>query len=82
MSGKYYGTVICNLYHSPNKSDGRFIELITEECENLLHMGHVIVLGDLNIDVSKGNQYTKRLIKNMINLGLKQYVTEYTRITE
>lgn len=71
-----------NVYHSPNKSDGRFIEAITEECENLLDIEHVIVLGNFNIDVSKNNQYFKRLIKNMANLGLKQYVTEYTRITE
>lgn len=82
VTGEYHLIVICNIYHSPNKSDGRFIDLITEECENLLHIGHVIVLGDFNIDVSKSNQYTKRLLKNMTNLGLKQYVSDYTRVTE
>lgn len=74
--------VICTIYHSPNKSDGKFIELITEECENLIQIGHVILLGDFNIDVSKTNQYTNRLMKNMNNMGLKQYITEYTRITK
>lgn len=45
-------------------------------------IGHVILLGDFNTDVSKSNQYTNGLMKNMNNIGLKQYVTEYTRITE
>lgn len=82
IGGEHNEIVVCTIYHSPNKSDGKFIELITEECENLIQIGHVILLGDFNIDVSKSNQYTNRLMKNMNNLGLKQYVTEYTRITE
>lgn len=82
LMGKYEGTVICNVYHSPSESDGRFIELIVSECEELTEKGIVILMGDFNIDVMKETQYTKRLIRNLLSVGLKQYIRNPTRITD
>lgn len=83
ISGKRNGDIIiCNTYHSPSASDGRFIDIITDECENILDMGHIFLVGDFNIDFSKKNGYTERLERNLLCLGLKQQVKTPTRITE
>lgn len=82
LIGKYEGLTLCNIYHSPNKSDGRFIQEITEECERIIDNGRIMIVGDFNIDVSKNNHYTKRLLRNLSELGLKQYVLNPTRITK
>lgn len=82
VTGRLESITIGNVYHSPSTSDGRFIEIIVEECEKVLDMGRIIMVGDFNIDVSKKNDYVKRLQSNMSFLGFKQYVTEPTRITE
>lgn len=74
--------MICNVYHSPNKSDGEFTESIEEEYEKMIDKKHIIIIiRDFNIDISRENQY-KHLIQNLRYLGLKQYVNEYTRIIE
>lgn len=63
-------------------SDGEFIDFITTECDELIDIGHLILLGDFNIDVSRENHYSKRLLRNMKSMGLKQYVQEPTRVTK
>ncbi|XP_046743250.1 uncharacterized protein LOC124409579 [Diprion similis] len=80
LMGKYEGIIICNVYHSPSKSDGLFIDEIIKECDKIVDIGHIIVTGDFNIDVSKENQYSKRLIDKLKCMGIKQYVRDYTRI--
>lgn len=67
VSGKRKGDiVICNTYHSPSASDVQFINIITDECENILDMGHIFLVGDFNIDFNKKNGYTERLERNLL----------------
>ena len=40
------------------------------------------MVGDFNIHVIASSQYSNRLIKQLMYIGLKQYVTEPTRITK
>lgn len=77
--GKGEDIIIGNTYHSPSTSDGKFIELIVNQCDRLVDRGHVIILGDINIDMSKKNHYTERLSREMGSLGMKQYVQKPTR---
>lgn len=44
-------------------------------------MGCIFIVGDFNIDFYKKNGYKERLEKDLLCLGLKQYITEPTRIT-
>ncbi|XP_057335423.1 uncharacterized protein LOC130676322 [Microplitis mediator] len=81
LKGKYDGIIVSNVYHSPSQSNGQFIKRLREEAENLIEKGQVIVVGDFNIDVSKKTQYSKKLLKEMKSLGLKQRVKEHTRCT-
>lgn len=57
---KYADIIVCNTYHSPSTSDGRFIEIIVEECENILDIGHILLVGDFNIDFYNKNRYKER----------------------
>lgn len=82
LIGIHQGIVVCNVYHSPNESDGRFIDIVRNECENIIDMGHIVVVGDFNIDLTKNNHYSKRLVKEFRGIGCKQYITEPTRVTE
>lgn len=74
LKEKYNGIVICNVYHSPSESDGAFIDEIIKECEKLVHLGHILVIGDYND--------SKRLIRKLGCMGLKQYVKDFTRVME
>lgn len=80
--GTYQGIIVCTTYHSPNKSDGQFIDAIINECESLIDKGHILIIGDFNIDMGRISDYSRRLTKNTLCLGLKQYITEHTRVTE
>lgn len=81
LYGKYRGLIISTLYHSPNQSHGEFINRLIEECENIIDKSQIIILGDFNIDTSKETQYSKKLLREMKSIGLKQLVKQYTRIT-
>lgn len=81
LKGLFENIIISNIYHSPNQSNGIFIERLMQEYENLSDKGQVIFVGDFNIDVSKDSQYSRKLIKVMKSVGLHQWVGDYTRVT-
>lgn len=51
---------------------GDFFEIIIKECEELVDLGHLIMLEDFNLDVNKVNRYVNRLLNNSLAMGLKQ----------
>lgn len=59
-----------------------FTDIITEECENILDMGYIFLVGDFNIDFIKKNGYAEKLERDLLCLGLKQHVKKPTGITE
>lgn len=72
------------LYRSPSSSIAEFLMHLNNIMENLpmLKVKYVYVMGDLNIDMSKNSFYEHRLLKQMNDIGLKQIVNEYTRVTQ
>lgn len=71
------------VYHSPNASHSDFIEYFENWCDNMLdEKDDVIITGDFNIDVAKHSFYSKKLSQAINNLGMKQIVGEFTRITQ
>lgn len=77
----YKGVIVC-VYHSPSASDGDFIRFIEDIVDLLVTKGQCIMLGDFNIDLMADTFYAKKLIKEMLCLGMKQYVDKPTRITK
>lgn len=74
---------ICALYHSPNASDAEFMNIISELGEDMVEHSKVLIIGDFNININiKDDYYVKKLISIMYSYGFKQYVQEYTRITD
>lgn len=76
--------IICNLYRSPNSSISEFFNKFINYIDNLLELsnvGDLLVMGDFNIDVSNDSYYSCKLINELKLLGLRQLITEPTRIT-
>lgn len=73
---------ICNLYRSPNSSVSHFCINIIKVMEELLDTSTIVVVGDFNIDISKGNcYYGNKIINEMVQLGFKQKIDKPTRST-
>lgn len=71
------------IYHSPSSSDAEFILNFENWCEDSVQeYSKYVIVGDFNIDVSKDSFYAKKLIGTIQNLGMKQMVRDYTRVTE
>ena len=68
---------------SPTDHFQQFMELFTNFCSNLISIGTVYLLGDINLDLlkySKCNQVTS-YVDLLFSLGLLQIVTKPTRCT-
>jgi hypothetical protein len=73
----YYSVV----YHSPSSSHRDFLDYMNMWCENNLNVSKLnIIIGDFNIDISKKETYSERLLQMIDLFGLKQYVNSYTRV--
>jgi len=79
---KLYKGVIMVIYHSPSASHGNFLRFFEDIVEELIIKGECIVIGDFNIDLMTDSFYANKLQTTMLSLGMKQYVTEPTRITK
>jgi hypothetical protein len=77
-----YKGVIVVVYHSPSASDSDFLRFIEDVVNLLVTKGQCIMLGDFNIDLMVDMFYAKKLVNEMLCLGMKQYVDKPTRITK
>lgn len=77
-----YRGIVLVVYHSPSASDGDFVRFIVDVVDLLVAKGQCIMLGDFNIDLMADMFYARKIINEMLNLGMKQYVDKPTRITE
>jgi len=82
MRGNIYKGIIIVVYHSPSASDGDFLRFLEDVVDLLVARGQCIMLGDFNIDLMTDMFYAKKLISEMLCLGMKQYVDKPTRITK
>jgi len=82
MRDNIYKGVIIVVYHSPSASDGDFLRFLEDVVDLLVARGQCIMLGDFNIDLMTDMFYAKKLISEMLCLGMKQYVDKPTRITK
>lgn len=71
------------VYRSPSSSKRKFLDLMSEWIENGPDIFvNWCICGDMNIDMSNINEcYAKQLVKFFEFYGMKQIVTEPTRIT-
>lgn len=67
---------VCNLYRSPNSNIKHFRDNIIKFLENYIDVDRFVILGDFNVDVSKNNNYAKKLVNECAFLGLKQKITK------
>lgn len=76
--------VLCAMYHSPSTSDAVLIEVMTDVGEMLMQHQKVIIMGDfnLNVDSTRKEYYAVKLLSILGSYGFKQYVTDYTRVTQ
>lgn len=82
VNDKMYKGVLMVVYHSPSASDAEFIRHLEDLTEELIIKGECLIVGDFNIDITVETFYKKKLLNEMLNLGMKQYVDKPTRITQ
>lgn len=82
MRDNIYKGVIIVVYHSPSASDGDFLRFLEDVVDLLVAKGQCIMIGDFNIDLMTDIFYAKKIISEMLCLGMKQYVDKPTRITK
>ena len=71
---------IISIYRPPNTNQTTTIEdleKIINACEN----EKIVIVGDMNIDLSQSNIQTKLYLKTLQELGMHQHVRAYTRLT-
>lgn len=70
------------VYRSPNSSLPDFLECLSDVMEQYVHVQrNVFVLGDFNINFKDTtNIYSRRLSRLMQSYGLKQKVSDFTRV--
>ncbi|CRL01833.1 CLUMA_CG015718, isoform A [Clunio marinus] len=69
------------IYKSPKEKIGDFLEIIDEFLEQTIDDDtRNVIVGDMNIDVSKNNKNVKRYLSMIQDHNLKQIVDEFTRI--
>lgn len=73
--------IISVVYHSPSMSDALFMDILQEIISDYVESKQFIILRDFNIDISKNSYYSNKLQSMMGELGLKNYVPTFTRIT-
>lgn len=74
---------ILNLYHSPNSSDGDFLDKIEQiMIEYTEKPGTLIITGDFNINLARETTYSKRLNNLIQKNALYQIVKQFTRVTQ
>lgn len=49
--------------------------------EELTRKGKCIIIGDFNIDMLVETFYSKKLKRTLIEMGMKQYIKDPTRVT-
>lgn len=74
--------MIIVVYHSSSASDGDFLRFLEGVVDLLAAKGQCIILGDFNIDLMTEMFYAKKIISEMLCMGMKQYVDKPTRITK
>ncbi|KAK9876669.1 hypothetical protein WA026_014047 [Henosepilachna vigintioctopunctata] len=74
-------TKINLIYRSPSGSQKEFLDFFEVFCnQHVIDRENVIVLGDLNIDYCKEDNYSKRLKTYLNDNNLKQCVNNFTHI--
>ena len=73
-------TIICSVYRPPDSK----VEDIRTQYDNLeiSHRHDIIMIGDLNVDLTKGSTNKTKLTTFMKSNKLEQLITKSTRITE
>lgn len=75
--------LVSAIYHSPQKSDGEFLQYFNEFLDNTTeNNGTAIIVGDFNINLKKDTYYSKIMKDTIYQHGLYQLVQDYTRITD
>ena len=76
--------VIINCYRPPNGSlSNAFFNHIENKINHISHNNkHIILIGDLNIDILLKNSYWTKLKNLMDSLGMEQLVTKPSRISK
>lgn len=73
---------IFTVYHSPNSSDLEFLERLEEILsEWAVNKGHILLVGDFNINMARKSTYSNRLQDIIKQHCLYQLVDGFTRIT-
>lgn len=73
--------IISVVYHAPSTSDALFMDILKESIADVAENKQFILLGHFNIDISKNSFYANRLQLLMGELGLKNYVPTFIRVT-
>lgn len=74
--------LIFSCYHSPNSSHAEFLTKFEEVMsEWTTKDGIIVFVGDLNINMAQNTYYSTKLDKTIKNLGLKQIIDKFTRVT-
>lgn len=75
--------VIMAVYRSPSCREVEFCDAFDKIIETICETNYEIVIaGDFNIDWSKDETYKNRIQVTLNDNGLKQIVTDYTRVTK
>lgn len=84
MKHKLIGGIYTAIYHSPNSSHAKFIQILSEISDKIFDPSNRnIWIGDFNIDLNRSNDtYTKKLLRLISASGMKQSIHEPTRVTE
>lgn len=78
-----FDCIFTAVYNSPAASKKRCINIFNEWCDNDLDLTRKnIIAGDFNIDLMKHTTYPNQLRDIILCTGMKQYVKQFTRITE
>lgn len=71
------------IYHSPSTSDASFIEYFKKWFDKYIrHEILTVIVGDFNINLLKNDFYCEKMKSVLKSLGMKQFVSEPTRITK
>lgn len=71
------------IYHSPSSSDAVFLDDFEELCEDVFLPNRCCILvGDFNLDLLSNSFYVNKIKNTLLKCGLKQLITEPTRITD
>ena len=73
--------LVACIYRPPD--DKKFLDKLIPILEKYSHRSNIMLLGDLNIDLAKGDSYlTPQLHRSLAKVALQNVIKDYTRITE